>query len=167
MRISEQTQNELNALLRKSFECNAMADNLAYCMDFFGYKNISKLYHETCAHKFPEWADRITDFMSIVGARAVRLGIPTHDGTFSDIVSMFAENEKIMNEYVKQIKDALDSVDMYDDAPARIFLEDFLMKVLPYAAQAEAWSKFAAQYSSNPITFDVHFEELTTYIAKE
>ena len=53
MKISEQTYQQLNELLRKSFDCNARADNLAYNLDYSLYPNIQEIYHHKIAHKFP------------------------------------------------------------------------------------------------------------------
>ena len=50
------------------------------------------------------------------------------------------------------------------DYEIRIAMEDFLNKFLPYVKQSDVWRFKAEQYKDSPWQFDVHFEELTTFI---
>ena len=72
MKIEKATYDELNSLLRKSFDCNAQADNFAYNIDYSRYPNIGNIYHHSFAHVFPNLADQISDLMIKLNARPVR-----------------------------------------------------------------------------------------------
>ena len=67
-------------------------------------------------------------------------------------------------EYRQAIRKTIDIADMNEDYEIRIAMEDFLLKFLPYVKQSDIWFNKAIEYKERPWQFDVHFEELTTFI---
>ena len=53
MKVSEQTVDKMQLLLKAFFNANAVSDNIAYWLGYNYYNNIEKLYHEKWAHAFP------------------------------------------------------------------------------------------------------------------
>ena len=143
MKISEACYEQLNNLIKKSFDCNAQADNFAYNIDYTRYPNIANLYHHAFAHKFPQLADVISDLMIQLTAGPGRKGV---------------------NEYRQEVRKTIDIADLNDDYEVRIAMEDFLFKLLPYVKQSDIWRTKSEQYKDDPTQFDVHFAELTTLI---
>lgn len=164
MKISEATYNQLNVLLQKSFDCNAQADNLAYNIDYSRYPLTADVYHHSFAHVFPQLADIISDLMIKLNARPVRRGIETHDKEYRSLYDIFIDNDLMTEEYRQEIRKTIDIADMNEDYEIRIAMEDFLAKFLPYVKQSDVWRFKAEQYKEQPWQFDVHFEELTTFI---
>ena len=72
MYISQSTYDKLNDLLQKCFQMNSFCDNLAYNMSMLNMVNTEPIFHEKFAHKFPEFADIISNMMVALGARPVR-----------------------------------------------------------------------------------------------
>lgn len=164
MKISEQTYQQLNELLRKSFDCNARADNLAYNLDYAVYPNIQEVYHHKFAHKFPELADVISELMIKLNARPIRKQIGGYIEVFETPLKVFEENDKMAEEYRREIYKTIDIADLNEDYEVRIAIEDFLLKFLPYVKQSDIWLNKAKQYENEPWQFDIHFKELTTLI---
>ncbi len=164
MKISEATYNQLNNLLQKSFDCNAQADNLAYNIDYTRYPLTADIYHHSFAHIFPQLADVISDLMIKLNARPIRKGINTYDKEYLSLQDVFIDNDRMTEEYRQEIRKTIDIADMNDDYEIRIAMEDFLNKFLPYVKQSDVWRFKAEQYKDSPWQFDVHFEELTTFI---
>ena len=164
MKISEQTYQQLNELLRKSFDCNARADNLAYNLDYAVYPNIQEVYHHKFAHKFPELADVISELMIKLNARPIRKQIGGYAEVFETPLKVFEENDKMAEEYRREIYKTIDIADLNEDYEVRIAIEDFLLKFLPYVKQSDIWLNKAKQYKNEPWQFDIHFKELTTLI---
>lgn len=164
MKISEATYNQLNDLLQKSFDCNAEADNLAYNIDYNRYPLISNIYHHSFAHKFPELADIISNLMIELNARPIRKTVEAHEKEYLSLVDIFIDNDRMVEDYRQEIRKTIDIADMNNDYEVRIALDDFLVKFLPYVKQSDIWRFKAEQYKEQPWQFDVHFEELTTYI---
>lgn len=164
MKISEATYNQLNELIKKSFECNAQADNFAYNIDYTRYPNIAEVYHHSFAHKFPQLADVISEMMIKLNARPVRRPVAGFESEYLALTDLFADNDRMVEDYRQEIRKTIDIADMNDDYEVRIEMEEFLRSFLPYVKQADIWRNKAEQYSTDPWQFDVHFKELTTFI---
>lgn len=164
MKMSENTYNQLNDLLQKSFDFNAFADNCAYNIDYTRYPNIGNIYHHSFAHVFPQLADVISEIMIKLNARPVRKPLNGYMEQYADLVTLFNENNKKTEEYRDAIRQTIDIADLEGDYEIRIAMENFLLEFLPFVKQSDIWYNKAIQYSSAPQQFDVHFEELTTFI---
>lgn len=164
MKISEPTYNQLNELIKFSFECNARADNFAYNIDYRRYPNIADMYHHLFAHKFPELADVISDLMVRLNARPVRKPIKGFEGEYNSLLDLFIDNDSMVEAYRQEIRKTIDIADMNDDYEVRIAMENFLLEFLPYVKQADIWRFYAEEYKDDYKSFDVHFGKLTTFI---
>lgn len=167
MKISEATYNQLNELLKKSFECNAIADNLAYNIGYLRYPNIEDIYHHSFAHAFPQFADEISPLMIELNARPVRIGFGDHKEEYRGneaLYDIFVDNDMMISDYRSEIKKTIETADLNGDDEIKIAMEELLLKVLPYVKQCDVWRNKADQYRNCPWEFDIHFEELTTFI---
>ena len=165
MLMSEETRLQLNELVRVSFEANAVVDNFAYNLAYYDYPNIEKVVHESFAHKFPEFADIISDMMIELDARPVRLGIGMHDKDYEgDLTEIFKDNLGMCEQYRLAIIQGIEVAELNEDYEVKIKLEEFLTMFNNYRKQASVWHKFAIRYEGDYKSFDVHFEEFTKYI---
>lgn len=164
MKMQVTTYNELNNLLRKSFDCNAQADNFAYNIDYERYPNIGNIYHHSFAHLFPALADQISDLMLKLNARPIREAINKYDAQYLSLKDLFVDSDVMTEDYRQAIKKVIDIADLNNDYEVRIFMENFLLEFLPYVKQSDMWRIFAERYENDPLNFDVHFEKLTTFI---
>lgn len=164
MKVSQATYEQMNNLLQKSFECNAIADNLAYNIDYMRYPNIGNIYHHSYAHAFPAFADEISPVLIELNARPVRIGLPDHTEEYRSLYDIFIDNDKMAEMYRQEIKKTIEIAEINDDYEVKIMMENFLTEFLPYLKQADVWRDKAGQYRECPEEFDVHFETLTTFI---
>lgn len=167
MLMSEETRQTLNALLGSCFSNNSEADNLAYNLAIAGYPMISEIYHHSFAHFFTgdAMADAISGLMDNLDARAIREQNPVHDNDYEgNLEAIFADNAEMCNGFRNRILDAIEIADFQGDAEVRIFLEELLMKFMPYFKQARVWDMFCKRYKEDWKGFEVHFEDITTYI---
>ena len=168
MLISEETRNQLNELVKFSFDANAVVDNYAYNLAYYHFPNIEKIVHKSFAHKFPAFADIITDMMIELDARPVRNGIDTHNEDFdSNLYKIFDGILTLCNDYRRSIIDTIDIAELNGDYEVKIKLEEFLLMFEPYRKQADIWFKYAERYQGDYKSFDVHFNDFTVLIDKE
>ena len=146
MKISEACYEQLNNLIKKSFDCNAQADNFAYNIDYTRYPNIANLYHHAFAHKFPQLADVISDLMIQLNARPVRKAVNEYKSEYLSLYDLFVDNDRMMEEYRQEVRKTIDIADLNDDYEVRIAMEDFLLKLLPYVKQSDIWRTKSEQY---------------------
>lgn len=164
MKISDATYKQLNNLLQKSFDCNARADNFAYNIDYQRYPNMGNIYHHSFAHLFPALADQISALMIKLNARPMRLAINQYATEYLDMKDLFVDNDIMAEEYRQMIRETIDMADLHDDYEVRIEMENLLVQFTPYLKQCDVWRAEAERYKEDMVNFDVHFEELTTFI---
>ena len=165
MLMSEETRDQLNELVRLSFDANAVVDNFAYNLAYYDYPNIEGIVHELFAHKFPEFADILTNMMIELDARPLRKGINTHDKDYNgDLSKIFEDNLSMCDDYRRAIIQVIEVAELNEDYEVKIKLEEFLAMFNNYRKQASVWYKYAKRYEGDYKSFDVHFEEFTKYI---
>lgn len=168
MLISEQTKNQLNELLQYSFDANAAVDNYAYNLAFYHYPNIEEIVHKHFAHKFPQFADVISDMMIRLDARPIRKALPDHIEDFDgDLYKIFEDILGLCNTYRQSIINTIVVAELNEDYEVKIRLEEFLISFEIYRKQADVWFKYAERYKGDYKSFDVHFEDITTLISIE
>ena len=161
MAVGEEMANKLNELLGVCFEMNAHSDNVAYWLRYNNYTEASKEFHEKYAHRFPVFADEITEFMAKVKVRPVRLACPAHIDNYAGSEDAFVNVKEQIQIFMDKIKDAIELAEMNDEVTVKIFLENFLMNILVYAEQADVWAEKAKLVGDNPIKFDKYFDDFT------
>lgn len=168
MLISTETRDQLNELVKFSFDANAVVDNYAYNLAYYHFPNIEKIVHKAFAHKFPVFSDVITDMMIQLDARPVRKGIGTHDEDFNgDLLKIFEGILALSDDYRRAVIETIEVAEMNDDYEVKIQMEEFLVMFEPYRKQADIWLKYAERYRDDYKSFDVHFEDFTVLIDKD
>ena len=163
MLITEKTCESLNRILQLLFGGNAEIYNLCYNLQYMHLNNIASALHEPVAHKMPELADEVSDFMDQLGCRAVRYSIGDHDAKYESAADIFSQLAKYFEELRKDIIIAIDDADMNDDVEARIWLENFLVeKVLPLRKQAAEWLDASGKLSDEEL--NIHIADYTHYL---
>ena len=142
-------------------------DNYAYNLAFYRYPNIEAIVHKSFAHKFPEFADQITDMMIRLDCLPNRKGIPDHVDNFNgDLEGIFKGILDLCNGYRREIIKTIESAELNEDYEAKIGMEEFLKSFEPYRKQADVWYEYAKRYHDDYKSFDVHFDDITTFIQK-
>lgn len=167
MLISKETKDQLNELIKFSFDANATIDNYAYNLAYYHFPNIEEIVHKSFAHKFPVFADILSDMMIRLDARPVRIGLETHDEDFNeDLYKIFEGILTVCDMYRKSIIKVIEVAELNEDYEVKIRLEEFLLMFEPYRKQADIWFKYAERYRGDYKSFDVHFEDFTVLIEK-
>lgn len=165
MMISNETREQLNKLIAKSFDCNAQADNMCYCIGYAEYNVIEDIVHHSFAHAFPALADELSDLMLRLNARPVRSDISGYDHDYEgNLEAIFADMLMMCHEYRQMIIETIDIAEMNSDYEIKIGLEEFLVKFLPYMKQVNIWLDYAKRYNGNYKSFNVHFPEISNLV---
>ena len=127
MLITEPTKNQLNELLKYSFDANAVVDNYAYNLAFYRYSNIEEIVHKHFAHKFPEFADFISDIMILANARPERQSLESHIEDFNgDLYKIFEGLLALCDDYRHSIIKTIEIAEFNEDYEVKIHLEEFV-----------------------------------------
>lgn len=162
MRMSKESYAQMNQLLGKCFNANAVIDNLAYSLDFHYFNEIAKVVHLRVAHIMPEWADLISDKMLELSARPVRVDIKGYAEDYEDLQKVFSVLHETVSEILEDTRKLVGAADLNGDDEVRIFCEEFLMRVSPFVKQAEEWQNAAELL--DPQTLNIHINQYTHFI---
>lgn len=162
MRMSQETYKNLNNLVGRCFNANAVVDNLAYCLDYHYFNEIAKIVHLRVAHLLPELADEITDKMLELSARPIRVDIRGYDADYENLPDIFGVLSKELRSILEEVRRMIGNADMNGDDEVRIFLEEFLGKISLLVKQAEEWENAAGAMDAH--TLNVHFKDYTHWI---
>ena len=159
--VSDATYSELNSFINLNFQMNEFCDNIAYIL---GYKKMVKseeIFHSRFAHKFPEFADRISNLMIKLEVRPKRGSLKTEDRDYIDNVEMFKDLKKKIDEFRTSIIKLIDIADINNDVEVRTEMEGFLTDFIPYLNQSNIWLDKAIKYGDNLKDFDKDFSVFT------
>ena len=158
--IHIETEKALNELLRITFQSNSHADNCAYNLAYLVLPQAEKTYHETYAHKFPEWADMISECMVSLGGVPVRQALEANVEKYETIEEIFEETQNNLLLYREKIYEAIEIADIHNNREVVCFLDDLLKVLTPYFKQVSIWATKAKRID-NLDSFDEDFEDFT------
>lgn len=168
MMMTDTTRDRMNRLITNCFLLNMKLDNLVYQIDYFTYVNIAKIVHRDFAHKPPEWADFLSDTMIMLDEKPVRYDLQCeYVDCEGDLISVFNAIIDAMTDFRVDILSTLDIAELNNDIEVKLKLEELLLIFTPYYKQARTWLMYASRYVNDYKSFDVHFEDFTTFIPME
>lgn len=163
MLMIEKTEESLNRILQMLFGGNAIIDNLCYNLQHLHLNNLAEALHAPVAHRLPELADEVSDFVDQLGGRSVRYGTSDYDEEYGTAKEVFSQLSNYFEELRKDIILSIDDADMNDDVEVRIWLENFLVeKVLPLRKQAAEWLDATDRLSDDEL--NIHIADYTHYL---
>ena len=163
MLITEKTEESLNRILQVLFGGNAKIDNLCYNLQHLYLNNLADALHTPVAHKLPELADHVSDFMDKLGGRPVRYGTVDYSEKYENAKEIFSQLSNYFEELRKDVILSIDDADMNDDVEVRIWLENFLVEeVLPLRKQAAEWLDATDKLTDSEL--NIHIADYTHYL---
>lgn len=154
-------EKSLNILLQATFQMNSHADNCAYWLLFNNFGNAGEIFHKKYAHKFPEWADLISDLMIKLGYKPERLSLEENNYNYSDYVELFEDVEAELEHYREIICRTIEIANTHNLRELVGFLDDFLLELVDYKKQVKTWLIKAETTFNSSLGFDVYFESFT------
>lgn len=165
MLMSEETMNGLNELIRKTFQMNSFCDNIAYDLDYYVYSLTSDIIHHSIAHKFPEFADNLSELMIKLNARPIRKALIADERDYNGNLKLIFEDMSLkFEEYRQAIIQVIQLAEYNDDFEVKIALEDFSLSFIPYRKQIDIWKTESERYEGDEKSFDARIKTFTTVI---
>ena len=161
--MTEKTQESLNRVLQVLFNGNAKIDNLCYNLQHLHLNNLADALHAPVAHRLPELADDVRDFMDKLGGRAVRYGVSDYKEEYKNAKEIFPQLSDYFEELRKDVILSIDDADMNDDVEVRIWLENFLVEeILSMRKQAAEWLDATDKLGDSEL--NIHIADYTRYL---
>ena len=144
--------NKLNELMNLCFQCNLIADDIAYQLcTVLGEDEVGNLYHHHIAHFFT--GDLAADFMSDVmiqsNIQPKRSALKDNNETYKSIADAFDANVKLFEQLREKIIVTLDELEMKaENRQLCVRLEDFLVVVVDMLRKSNIMSGKANEYET-------------------
>lgn len=144
--------NKLNELMNLCFQCNLVADDIAYQLcTILNEDEVGNLFHHHIAHFFT--GDFAADFMSDVMIKSniqpKRSALKDNNVTYKSVADAFDANVKLFEQLREKIIITLDELEMKaENRQLCVKLEDFLEVVVDMLRKSNIMSKKADEYET-------------------
>lgn len=131
--ISDATRAKLEELLGFLFIGNSILDNCVYQLDVkFVMPSTSHIIHEEMAHQLPILADKISEYVGSRNEYLHRPVVPENTGEYVNIKEIFDNILEYMTDLEKMAEEAIYLAESERDRVTKVFLEKFLLDIVPY-----------------------------------
>jgi len=158
--VSDKVNLALNDIVLKCFYINRQEDR---CMTELSVKftmnKTSDILHPILAHSPLALADLIGDYQDQRNVLTVYGEVPTDATDYDNVLEMFEKSLEVWLNLEKCIADGVEICLNENDATTRVFLETFLVKIIPFTAQAILLCDKIESYGENSGLGRMMFDE--------
>jgi len=160
--ISEDMKISLENIVAHCFYGNRILDRICSLLAVdFVMPNTGGILHTQLAHKYPLLADDVTNYMESRDCSAIYGETPRGDKIYESPLVCFNEILEINLKLESLIKDSIKLSLDENDYTTKIFLESFLLKILPITGDALTLVDKAERYGESDMSwmrFDSHIK---------
>lgn len=161
--ISESLNTRLDELVTKLFAGNRICDRAMSILDLkFVMNNTVKFLHPKLAHLYPALADMISDYQGARNVLTVYGLTPLDDTDYSSPLDYFNRMIDYMIELETLCSEICEFASEDNDYTTKVFIESFLLKLIPVTKQCLLLADKAEKYGSDLMGFDSRIEDWIT-----
>ena len=157
MLISKQTSDDLDILYAQFFNLNSLCDNaVSYMLNEWAMAQANDIIHHKICHLFPLMADEISTIKNNYDVRSIRLEVPKHTETYSNLSEMFDKIYDEMSATYTMIKMVNETAITNGDINVHADLINFVQRFNIVIGQVITLMNKAHQMPNAFDTFDRH-----------
>lgn len=135
--VSDKVNTGLNNIVHQCFLLNRLLDRqMSELSVKFTMNHTSDILHPLLAHAPLKLADFIGDYQDQRNALTAYRETPLDNTDYSNVLDMFEKFLDSMKELEDMIQEVINICDEEADLTTKVFLQDFLIKLIPFSAQA-------------------------------
>ena len=158
--VSDKVNNALNDIILKCFYINKQEDReMTELSVKFTMNKTSDTLHPILAHSPLALADLIGDYQDQRNALTNYGLVPEDNTDYDSVLEMFEKSLEVWLNLEKTIADGVEICLNENDATTRVFLETFLVKIIPFTAQVILLCDKMEAYGENPTLGRMIFDE--------
>jgi len=161
--INDKVNNSLNNIVHQCFLLNRVLDRqMSQLSVKFTMNKTSNKLHPLLAHAPLKLADFIGDYQDQRNALTVYGEVPLDTTDYLSVLEIFENFLESMREFEDVVQEAVNVCDEEADLTTKVFLQDFLMKIIPFSAQAVLLCDKIEAYGDIPMgrmLFDSNIED--------
>lgn len=160
--INEEVKKALEDIIGWCFWCNRVVDRICSVLSInFVMPITSKLLHLKLAHLYPLLADDVSDYMDSRDCSVIYHDTPIGDQEYESSLDCFVKMLTINLDLEKRIHEAIAIAKEQGDYSTKIFLENYLLKILPITQDLLTLEDKAEMYgdtdmSNMKLDHDIH-----------
>lgn len=157
--ISEELNSKINFLVGRCFEFNRLLDRQMSLLDTkFCMPKTSSILHAKIAHKFPFYADVLSDYQSARNNLTVYPQTPIGANDYNKPLDIFEAMLGFMEEFENDVYIVCESADNESDYMTKVFLDSFMLSLIPMTKQILLLVDKCEAYSDMQL-FDSNIED--------
>ena len=134
--IKDNLNNFLSLIVTKLFEGNRIIDRGMSILDVkFAMNNTVEFLHPKLAHLFPLKADNISEYQSSRNCLTIYGQTPLDDSDYIVPLDFFIKMLQYQQELESVVSEGIDLCKDEDDRMTKVFLESFLLGLIPITKQ--------------------------------
>jgi len=158
--VSDKVNDALNDIVLKCFYINRQEDRTMTELSVkFTMNQTSDTLHPILAHSPLALADLIGDYQDARNVLTNYGLVPADNTDYNNVLEMFEKSLEVWLNLEKTISDAVEICLNENDATTRVFLESFLLKIIPFTAQVVLLCDKIEAYGENPTLGRMLFDQ--------
>lgn len=158
--ISDQVNLKLNELVMKLFAGNRLCDRAMSQLDTkFAMNKTASLLHPKVAHLFPQLADVVSDYQSQRNNLTIYGATPFDATDYPTPLKFFEILLEFVVEVEALVSECCDVACLDNDFTTKVFLESFILKIVPLTQQCLLLVDKCELYGSDMMAFDHRIED--------
>lgn len=158
--ISQEVNSQLDILVGKFFEANRIMDRGCSVLDArFAMNKTSGILHKSLAHLYPLIADKISTYQSQRNNLTVYPQTPMDSTDYLTPLSFFERMLNFQVEIENSCYEVCEFADENNDYMTKIFLDNFMLSLIPVTQQLLLLVDKAEIYGGNFMGFDHRIED--------
>jgi ferritin len=163
--ISDKLNSKLDEIVTYGFYANRVADRIASIIGTkFVLNNTEEIFHKMISHLYPLLSDDISTYQANRNNLTFYGATPADNSDYPSPLSAFEKMLEINEDYEALITEVVDVAIEEQDLSTKVFLERFLLTIIPITAQLLLFVDKLELYGDKFITFD---NQVRKYILPE
>jgi len=129
--LTTEIKSSLEKIISKCFFNNRIMDRMCSILSInFAMSNTSNILHKRLAHLYPVLADDVSDYMDARDCSVIYGATPVGDQEYESVLECFNKILELNLDLESEIKNSIKVANEINDYATKVFLENFLLKII-------------------------------------
>lgn len=151
--LTNDIKSSLEDIIKHCFYANRILDRICSILSVkFIMSNTSNIIHHNLAHRYPILADGISDYMDTRDCTTIYGETPIGNQDYDDYLECFNKILEINLDLEKRVKEAIDVARNNNDYTTKVYLEKYLLDIIPITKDILLLVDKAEMYGNNKLS---------------
>ena len=148
--LTGEIKESLEKIVSHCFYANRITDRICSILSVsFVMPNTSNIIHHKLAHRYPVLADGISDYMDSRDCTTIYGETPRGDQEYGSYLDCFNKILEVNLDFERLVKEAIETAIKAGDYTTKIYLENYLLNIIPITKDILTLVDKAEMYGNN------------------